>query len=87
MGDSDLCGIAGLVWSDKGRVDGAPASVRAMTAELSHRGPDADGFWHCDNAAFGHRRLSIIDLTTGDQPMQSPTGMVVTYNGEIYNFV
>ncbi len=58
-----------------------------MTASLAHRGPDGSGF-HCwDGCAFGHRRLSIIDLATGDQPMLSPDGRVgVILNGEIYGY-
>ncbi|MCS3931337.1 asparagine synthase (glutamine-hydrolyzing) [Bradyrhizobium elkanii] len=61
-----------------------------MTARLRHRGPDADGFWSDRDAgvAFGHRRLSIIDLSdAGRQPMLSSDGrFVITFNGEIYNY-
>jgi asparagine synthase (glutamine-hydrolysing) len=60
-----------------------------MTDLLSHRGPDGDGFWNEGPAAFGHRRLAILDLTpSGSQPMLHASGRyVVTYNGEIYNYL
>ena len=61
-----------------------------MTDSLSHRGPDAEGYWDSahDGVALGHRRLSIIDLSDlGKQPMSSPSGRyVIVYNGEIYNY-
>jgi asparagine synthase (glutamine-hydrolysing) len=58
-----------------------------MTSTLSHRGPDADGYLFADGAALGHRRLSIIDLSTGDQPIYNEDRSVaVVLNGEIYNF-
>jgi asparagine synthase (glutamine-hydrolysing) len=61
--------------------------VRRITAMLAHRGPDADGFFWGDGAALGHRRLSIIDLSTGDQPIfNEDRSKVVVFNGEIYNF-
>jgi asparagine synthase (glutamine-hydrolysing) len=54
---------------------------------LHHRGPDSDGFFHNDDVVLGHRRLSIIDLTTGDQPIYNEDRSIVTvFNGEIYNF-
>jgi asparagine synthase (glutamine-hydrolysing) len=60
-----------------------------MNDLLAHRGPDGDGAWvHPDNAvAFAHRRLAIIDLVTGEQPMTDGAGNWITYNGEIYNYV
>jgi asparagine synthase (glutamine-hydrolysing) len=84
-----MCGIAGLLLSP-GRADPARlAAIGPMTARLHHRGPDADGFWHdaAAGVAFGHRRLSIVDLSeAGRQPMLSHDGRwVVCYNGEIYN--
>ncbi len=58
-----------------------------MTTALAHRGPDADGFYFGDTVGLGHRRLSIIDLSTGDQPLSNEDGSVwVVFNGEIYNF-
>ena len=57
-----------------------------MTGAIVHRGPDAEGFFVRPGIAFGHRRLKIIDLSGGAQPMSDPTERVwVTYNGEIYN--
>src|SRR4051812_9888502 len=80
-----MCGIAGIV-----RWDGrAPAleDVQVMCDVLFHRGPDDQGFYADDAAALGMRRLSIIDLETGRQPMGNEDGTVwVVFNGEIYNF-
>jgi asparagine synthase (glutamine-hydrolysing) len=81
-----VCGITGIF-----NVDGKPVSVsvlRRMTDIIQHRGPDGEGFWTDSFVGFGHRRLSIIDLSPlGHQPMQTADGSVVlTYNGEIYNF-
>ncbi len=85
-----MCGIAGLF--DPKRTTGAEAlgrEVAAMTATLTHRGPDAGGFWSdADHGvALGHRRLSVVELgPEGAQPMVSSDGRwVVSYNGEIYN--
>jgi asparagine synthase (glutamine-hydrolysing) len=81
-----MCGIAGLFYvSSPKPVD--PRRVRAMTDTLAHRGPDGSGVWTAPGVGLGHRRLSIIDLATGDQPMRSADGkLALTYNGEIYNF-
>jgi len=81
-----MCGIAGLVHSDRGHpVD--RALVTRMTSCLAHRGPDAQGLQVWPGAAIGHRRLSIIDLATGDQPIFNEDRTVaVVLNGEIYNF-
>ncbi|MEK9753570.1 MAG: asparagine synthase (glutamine-hydrolyzing) [Rhodospirillaceae bacterium] len=82
-----MCGIAGLV----GREPVNVAAVEAMAERIAHRGPDDAGVWSSADgrAAFGHRRLAIIDPTpAGHQPMASPDGsLVITYNGEIYNYV
>jgi asparagine synthase (glutamine-hydrolysing) len=81
-----MCGISGLVHTDpRHPVD--RALVRRLTTTMAHRGPDADGFFWGPGAALGHRRLSIIDLSTGDQPIYNEDGnLVVVFNGEIYNF-
>jgi asparagine synthase (glutamine-hydrolysing) len=81
-----MCGIAGLFHPDVPKpVD--PARIRAMADVLAHRGPDGSGVWTGPGVGFGHRRLSIIDLEGGAQPMRSADGaLVLTYNGEIYNF-
>lgn len=80
-----MCGIAGFL-----RCDGAtpgPELLRAMTTAIAHRGPDGDGFFSEGPVGLGHRRLAIIDLVTGDQPMSSDDGSIVLiFNGEIYNF-
>src|SRR6185312_9110552 len=82
-----MCGIAGVFHFDQGR-KANPNLVKAMTDSLSHRGPDGEGFYINDNLALGHRRLSIIDLATGGQPMFSEdNAIVVIFNGEIYNYV
>ena len=59
-----------------------------MTRAIAHRGPDGEGFWHADGVVFGHRRLSIIDLSDGgSQPMTAAEGRyALLYNGELYNF-
>jgi asparagine synthase (glutamine-hydrolysing) len=71
------------------RLEQARSSVAVMNDLLAHRGPDGEGFWiHPDeHVAFAHRRLTIIDLETGDQPMQDRGGNCLTYNGEIYNYL
>jgi asparagine synthase (glutamine-hydrolysing) len=77
-----MCGIAGFAGF------GSAQDLEAMTAALSHRGPDGSGLWIAPDAPvfLGHRRLSIVDLEGGAQPMWDATGDVgVTYNGEIYN--
>lgn len=81
-----MCGIAGIA-----RVEGPPPSheeLGRMVAALRHRGPDGYGFYFGSRIAFGHARLAIIDLACGDQPMATEDGaLVVTYNGEVYNWV
>ena len=80
-----MCGIAGLV-EFAGRVP-SRHDVEAVTARLRHRGPDGLGVHIEGPVALGHRRLSIIDLVSGAQPMSNEDGRVwVTYNGELYNF-
>jgi asparagine synthase (glutamine-hydrolysing) len=79
-----MCGIAGFV-----NCPGEPADraiLERMTATLAHRGPDGDGFYVLGPAALGHRRLSIIDLSGGAEPMSNEDGSIwITYNGELYN--
>lgn len=79
-----MCGIAGFVTTEPGR--GSEAALRAMTDVMAHRGPDGEGHWHDDRAFLGHRRLSIIDLAAGGQPMSNESeGLWITFNGEIFN--
>ncbi|MFZ0082521.1 MAG: asparagine synthase (glutamine-hydrolyzing) [Trebonia sp.] len=84
-----MCGITG--WVDFGRDlrgEGERAAIEAMTATMICRGPDAGGTWCSAHAAIGHRRLSVIDLAGGAQPMRAPgeDDVVLTFSGEIYNF-
>jgi asparagine synthase (glutamine-hydrolysing) len=81
-----MCGISGVVYTDPAhRVD--RELFRRLTETLAHRGPDADGFLFGSGVALGHRRLSIIDLSTGDQPIYNEDRTkAVVFNGEIYNF-
>jgi len=81
-----MCGIAGkLLFEPEGRV--ARADIEAMLRPIAHRGPDGQGIYLDDNAGLGHCRLSIIDLSTGDQPMANEDETVwIVFNGEIYNF-
>ena len=80
-----MCGIAGMVTT---RPHALREVVERMTGTLTHRGPDADGFYIDPPVGLGHRRLRIIDLATGDQPMISRSGRhVISYNGELYNYL
>ncbi|TKD50922.1 XrtA/PEP-CTERM system amidotransferase [Sphingomonas baiyangensis] len=81
-----MCGIAGLFYPGTPKPI-EPGRVAAMTDALAHRGPDGSGIWTAQGVGLGHRRLSIIDLAGGRQPMASDDGAVtVSFNGEIYNF-
>lgn len=76
-----MCGIAGF-WGER-----APDLLRDMTATLRHRGPDDEGYAEDDAVSLGFRRLSIIDLAGGHQPVFSADGAVrLVYNGEVYNY-
>ncbi|OGR15496.1 MAG: asparagine synthase (glutamine-hydrolyzing) [Desulfobacterales bacterium RIFOXYA12_FULL_46_15] len=82
-----MCGIAGYFCksNDKVNLD----LLKQMTRTLIHRGPDEEGYFVNDNgsAGLGHRRLSIIDLATGRQPLSNEDGSIwISFNGEIYNF-
>jgi len=81
-----MCGIVGFI-----NLDSAPASkeiISSITDTLKHRGPDERGIEIHGNVAFGHRRLSIIDLHTGQQPMRSACGrFMISFNGEIFNYL
>jgi asparagine synthase (glutamine-hydrolysing) len=81
-----MCGIAGIV-SFSRNID-LPVTIRHMTNAMAHRGPDADGFFTTDSIALGHRRLSIIDLSSAaNQPIADHTGRYqIIFNGEIYNY-
>ena len=75
-----MCGIAGFVGLDDRRL------LESMARSIAHRGPDAEGFYVSPGVGLASRRLSVIDLTTGNQPIANETQTVwVVYNGEIYN--
>jgi len=81
-----MCGISGFVYHDPER-SATPEVVERMCDTIVHRGPDDDGFYVKGNVALGMRRLSIIDLVTGHQPISNENGNVwIVFNGEIYNF-
>jgi len=76
-----MCGIAGYIGFE------APGLIEQMTSVLTHRGPDDSGYFQDDGIGLGHRRLSIIDLASGHQPMLSTDERyVIVFNGEIYNY-
>src|SRR5271165_3801332 len=77
-----MCGIAGFLGA------GERSVLQQMTTALAHRGPDGEGYWiDKDTPVFlGHRRLSIVDIAAGSQPMTTVDDqLVITFNGEIYN--
>src|SRR4051794_9029105 len=79
-----MCGICGLL-APSGRPD--PALVERMNAALVHRGPDEGGVDELGRCILGHRRLQVIDLSTGSQPVTNEAGDVTAvFNGELYNF-
>jgi asparagine synthase (glutamine-hydrolysing) len=81
-----MCGIAGIL-DCRGMSPVDRVLLRRMTDALGHRGPDGDGFYHAPGIGLGHRRLAIVDLVSGDQPLFNEDGTVcVVFNGEIYNF-
>src|SRR5215468_4032133 len=81
-----MCGIAGIHHPRAAPHGPRRRAIERMTSTLTHRGPDDEGYYVDDFTALGHRRLSIIDLQTGRQPMSNETGDVwIVFNGEIYN--
>jgi asparagine synthase (glutamine-hydrolysing) len=81
-----MCGICGIAAFDPARtID--PARVKSMADSIRHRGPDDEGIHAGGQAVLGHRRLSIIDLSSGHQPISNEDGSVwIVFNGEIYNY-
>src|SRR5713101_7674329 len=77
-----MCGIAGFVGLEDGGL------LRRMSDRIIHRGPDGEGYYTDQRVSLAVRRLSIIDLVTGDQPIfNEDNSIVIVFNGEIYNFV
>ena len=84
-----MCGIGGALDLKGHQIGGLDRGLSAMNHLMRHRGPDGEGTWRHDRGHVGlaHRRLSIIDLRTGDQPMTDRHGNWIAYNGEIYNYL
>ena len=79
-----MCGVAGFVTTTPD--SGSVAHLGRMTEALRHRGPDDFGYYHDQFAHLGHRRLSIVDVAGGRQPMvDEARSLAIVYNGEIYN--
>ncbi len=75
-----MCGICGIIPS-------SGDTIREMTTSLFHRGPDGEGYYEDETISLGHRRLAIIDLAKGDQPIYNEDGEIcIVFNGEIYNY-
>jgi asparagine synthase (glutamine-hydrolysing) len=84
-----VCGIAGIFSLDGQPIPDPEGRLAAMSHLIRHRGPDGEGTWvgPTDRVGFAHRRLQIIDLVSGDQPMTDQAGHWITYNGEVYNYI
>ena len=81
-----MCGIAGIIYTGNREVESD--ALRRMTRALIHRGPDEEGYHEEPGIGIGHRRLSVIDLGTGQQPLCNEDGSVwVAFNGEIFNYI
>ncbi|KGJ93584.1 asparagine synthase (glutamine-hydrolyzing) [Colwellia psychrerythraea] len=81
-----MCGISGIINKENDCIDAKV--IQDMNDLIIHRGPDSEGFFFGDSFAFGHRRLSILDLSPcGHQPMNFQDKYVITYNGEVYNYI
>ncbi len=80
-----MCGIVGILGFDRNESERTEAIIK-MTSTLRHRGPDGFGYYISPDVALGQTRLSIIDLSTGDQPFTTEKSIIV-YNGEVYNYI
>ena len=79
-----MCGITGFINNKEDKKD----IIKKMADKIAHRGPDGEGYYVDKNVALAHRRLAIIDLNTGSQPMYNKDkSLVIVFNGEIYNFL
>ncbi|HEX2956823.1 MAG TPA: asparagine synthase (glutamine-hydrolyzing), partial [Chitinispirillaceae bacterium] len=82
-----MCGITGI-YDSHGICDTDQYCITAMTRILQHRGPDDEGYFKDDNVLLGQRRLSIIDISSGKQPISNEDGTIwIVYNGEIFNYI
>jgi len=81
-----MCGINGIAFSSQARRHVNPTVLKSMRDVITHRGPDDEGIFIDEEIGLGHRRLSIVDVASGHQPMTNEDGSLhITYNGEIYN--
>ena len=80
-----MCGIVGIYGSDNNK-DARCIEIEQMVSTLQHRGPDGWGYYTSPELALGHTRLSIVDLSSGDQPIMTDN-FVIVFNGEIYNYI
>jgi len=81
-----MCGITGIIKKDNNKV--TESELKIITDVIQHRGPDGFGYYTSEKLGFGHRRLAIIDLSeAGAQPMYYDDKYVITFNGEIYNYI
>ena len=79
-----MCGITGFINKDSNK----DKIIKKMADRIKHRGPDGEGYYIDEDIALAHRRLSIIDLSTGNQPMYNEDeSIVIVFNGEIYNYI
>ncbi|NNE10225.1 MAG: asparagine synthetase B, partial [Gemmatimonadetes bacterium] len=82
-----MCGLTGIYHYKETERAIDEAVLRAATSVVSYRGPDDAGYFVAGPVGLGHRRLSIIDLNTGDQPIRDERGNTLIFNGEIYNYI
>ena len=81
-----MCGLSGLIKRNVGTLN--ISLLEEMNQLISHRGPDAEGYYYWNNVGLAHRRLSILDLSEeGNQPMHFGDKYTIVYNGEIYNYL
>ena len=81
-----MCGINGIALSSRSRRRVDPSVLKSMRDVITHRGPDDEGIYIDENVGLGHRRLSIVDVASGHQPMTNEdSSLYITYNGEVYN--
>jgi asparagine synthase (glutamine-hydrolysing) len=84
-----MCGISGIKSLNSHPVQNLEKKIKVMNQLIAHRGPDGEGIWTSKNQStgFGHKRLSILDLEHGHQPMTDDVGFSICFNGEIYNYL